>query len=171
MALIVSPLSQVPAVLAGRKPSHVLTLLGPGAEPDPVCGDARHLILRFNDITSVMEGYTAPSVDTVQAILGFGTAWREAGGGAPLLVHCFAGISRSTAAAYILACAFSAPGQEEKIARGLRTASPTATPNSLMVALADDMLGRRGRMIASVDALGRGLFAAEGVPFDLVFEG
>lgn len=171
MALIVAPLSQVPTVLLRRKPSHVLTLLGPDAEPDPVCGDAHHLVLRFNDITAPIAGYTAPTADTVRVILAFGERWREAGTGAPLLVHCFAGISRSTAAAYMLACAFSPQGREEALARALRTASPTATPNRLMIALADDMLDRRGRMIASVEALGRGIFAAEGAPFDLVFGG
>ncbi len=168
MVLVVAALSRVPAVLAGRKPSHVLSLLGPEAD-DPACGDTHHLVLRFNDIITPMAGYIAPPADTVRAILNFGERWRADASGAPLLVHCFAGISRSTAAAYLLACAFSEPGREEEIAQALRTASPTATPNSLMIALADDMLAREGRMIRAVEALGRGLFAAEGAPFDLVF--
>lgn len=166
MVLIVAPLSQVAAVLEGRKPSHVLTLLGPEAK-DPTCGDAHHLILRFNDITAPMVGYTAPSAGTVRSILDFGTRWRAAATGAPLLVHCFAGISRSTAAAYILACAFAEPGREDDIAMALRGASPTATPNRLMIELADGALSREGRMIRAVESLGRGLFAAEGAPFDL----
>lgn len=169
MALIVAPLSQVPAVLAGRKPSHVLTLLGPEAE-DPICGDAHHRVLRFNDITAPLEGYIAPSAAVVRSILEFGGDWKAAATGAPLLVHCFAGISRSTAAAYILACSFAPPGQEQRLARKLRAASPIATPNSLMIALADEMLARDGRMVTAVQALGRGVFAAEGVPFDLVFD-
>lgn len=169
MGLIVCPLSQVPAVLAGRKPSHVLTLLGPEGD-DPVCGDAQHLILRFNDITAPLEGYVPPTGATVRAILNFGATWRDAATTAPLLVHCFAGISRSTAAAYILACEFAGPGREETLARQLRAASPTATPNSLMIALADEMLGREGRMVTAIQALGRGAFTAEGVPFDLIFD-
>ncbi len=169
MALIVAPLSHVPAVLAGRKPSHVLTLLGPEAE-GPVCGGVRHLSLRFNDITFPMEGLTPPTADTVRAILAFGDEWKLAATGAPLLVHCFAGISRSTAAAYILACAFSPPGREQGLARALRAASPSATPNGLMIAFADGMLAREGRMVTAVQALGRGVFSAEGVPFDLVFD-
>jgi len=169
LALIVAPLSHVPAVLAGRKPSHVLTLLAPEAE-GPSCGAVRHLNLRFNDISAPMDGLTAPTAETVRAILAFGDAWKTAATGAPLLAHCFAGISRSTAAAYILACAFSAPGREQALARGLRAASPTATPNSLMIAFADSALGREGRMVTAIQALGRGVFAAEGVPFDLVFD-
>lgn len=79
-----------------------------------------------------------------------------------MLIHCFAGISRSTAAAYILACHFGAPGQEDSIANTLRRASPAATPNNLMVALADDLLNRDGRMIAAIRSIGRGADAFEG---------
>ena len=169
MGLIVSPLSQVEAVLRARKPSHVLTLLAPEG-PDPSCGDARHLVLRFNDIAAPMDGYIAPNAAIVRAILGFGAEWKAAATGAPLLVHCFAGISRSTAAAYILACEFAGLGREEDLAWDLRTASPSATPNSLMVTLADAILGREGRMIAAIQAIDRGAFASEGVPFDLLFD-
>jgi predicted protein tyrosine phosphatase len=170
MVLIVSPLSQVAAVLRARKPSHVLTLLAPEAE-HPVCGDASHLVLRFNDISAAMNGLIAPSAEMVRKILDFGVAWSAVTPPrAPLLIHCFAGISRSTAAAYILACAFSGPGREGALAINLRKASPTATPNSLMIALADEMLGREGRMIRAIQIIDRGAFAAEGVPFDLRFD-
>jgi predicted protein tyrosine phosphatase len=170
MVLIVSPLSQVATVLQTRKPSHVLTLLAPEGE-HPACGEASHLVLRFNDITTAMNGLIAPSTDTVRDILDFGMTWSAlAPPRAPLLVHCFAGISRSTAAAYILACVFGGPGRESALAANLRGSSPTATPNSLMIALADEMLGRQGRMIKAVQAIDRGAFAAEGVSFDLKFD-
>ena len=169
MVLIISPLSQVEAVLQARKPSHVLTLLGPEGS-DPVCNETRQLVLRFNDITYPMEGLIAPCAETVRAILDFGAEWKAAATGAPLLVHCFAGISRSTAAAYILACEFGGPGREGDLARALRAASPTATPNSLMIALADEMLERKGRMTTAIQAIDRGGFASEGVPFDLLFD-
>ena len=67
-------------------------------------------------------------------------AWDRA---APLLIHCFAGVSRSTAAAFIAACALSPRRDEGEIARALRAASPTATPNARLVALADATLGAR----------------------------
>jgi predicted protein tyrosine phosphatase len=147
----------------------VLTLLAPEGE-HPLCGEARHLVLRFNDITYAMEGLTAPCAETVRAILDFGAEWNATAPRAPLLVHCFAGISRSTAAAYILACSFAGPGHETALAAKLRNASPTATPNTLMIALADEMLDRKGRMTAAIQAIDRGAFAAEGVPFDLIFD-
>ena len=60
-----------------------------------------------------------------------------------MLIHCFAGVSRSTAAAFIAACALAPNRDEATIARALRAASPTATPNARLVALADAALGRR----------------------------
>jgi len=166
MILIVAPLRLVPDVIAARRPSHVLTLVG-HETPAPVCtglADGCHLTLRTNDIVAATPGLIAPSPPLIRDILAFGTAWDRR---APLLVHCLAGISRSTAAAYILACAAAAPGTEADIANALRAASPTATPNLLMVALADTLLARDGAMLAAVKRMGRGAEAAEAAPFDL----
>ena len=77
------------------------------------------------------------------ATLAFARRWDRA---APLLIHCWAGISRSTAAAYIAACAFAPERDEAELAARLRKASPSATPNARLVAIADAMLGRDGRM-------------------------
>jgi len=88
----------------------------------------------------------------------------------PLVVHCYAGISRSTAGAFIAACALNPQRDERAIARLIREASPTAMPNLRLVALADALLGRKGRMIKAVDSLGPGLSAYEGVPFRLDLE-
>lgn len=83
------------------------------------------------------------------------------------MIHCFAGISRSTAAAFISACALAPQANEGAIARSLRAAAPSATPNARLVALADELLGREGRMIEAVRAIGRGADAFEGQPFTL----
>jgi predicted protein tyrosine phosphatase len=85
-------------------------------------------------------------------------------------VHCYAGISRSTAGAFIAACALNPQRDERAIAQYIRQASPTATPNALLVSIADRMLERNGRMIAAVEAIGRGLAAEEGHPFRLDLE-
>ena len=86
---------------------------------------------------------------------------------APLLIHCFAGISRSTAAAYTVAAALAPDRDEAELAATLRRLSPSATPNIRIVSLADRILGRRGRMIAAIEGIGRGVDATEGVPFRL----
>ena len=87
-----------------------------------------------------------------------------------IVVHCYAGISRSTAGAFITACALNPERDERTIARLIRDASPTAQPNLRLVALADNLLGRKGRMVKAVDTLGPALSAYEGVPFRLDLE-
>lgn len=166
MTLIVAPQSHVVKIVATRKPSHVLSLISPDADA-PVCnGLARgnHGIFRFNDIAKPLPGLVAPSVALVDSIISFAQTWERT---APLLIHCYAGISRSTAAAYILACHFLPDTPEENLASALRHASPAATPNALMVAIADEFLRRDGRMVRAIASIGRGAEAAEGTAFDL----
>jgi predicted protein tyrosine phosphatase len=124
----------------------------------------RHLYIAVNDITEPTEGLTAPSLEHVNALLDFGRAWDLR---RPLVVHCFAGISRSTAAAFILVCALAPHRQEDEIARALRSASPFAYPNRLLVSIADSVLGRDGRMTEAIDEIGMGTLAEQGVPFHL----
>ncbi len=83
------------------------------------------------------------------------------------MVNCYAGISRSTASAYIIAAALSPQRDEEELAQTLRALSPSATPNPKLISVADDVLGRRGRMVEAIRAIGRGAEAFEGVPFAL----
>jgi predicted protein tyrosine phosphatase len=100
----------------------------------------------------------------VRELIAFAGAWDRA---EPLLIHCYAGVSRSTAAAFIAACALGPERDEGEIARALRAASPTATPNARLIALADAALDRGGRMIEAVAAIGRGAECFEGEPFAL----
>ena len=83
-----------------------------------------------------------------------------------MVIHCYAGISRSTAAAFVAVCVLNPAGTEAAIARALRRASPTATPNIRIVALADDVLGRRGHMVEAITAIGQGMLV-EAAPFRL----
>jgi predicted protein tyrosine phosphatase len=82
-------------------------------------------------------------------------------------VHCFAGISRSTAGAYVAACALNPQRDELRIAQAIRRASPTAQPNARIVSIADALLKRDGRMVRAIDAIGPGHLAMEGNPFRL----
>jgi predicted protein tyrosine phosphatase len=84
-----------------------------------------------------------------------------------LVIHCHAGVSRSTAAAFIIACALAPSRRESEIADAIRQASHTATPNRRMVAIADAILKRNGRMSAAIERIGRGSDCYEGVPFVL----
>jgi predicted protein tyrosine phosphatase len=83
------------------------------------------------------------------------------------VVHCFAGISRSTAGAYVAACALNPQRDEQQIAWDIRRASRTAQPNARIVSIADDLLKRDGRMVRAIEAIGPGDLAMEGHPFSL----
>ena len=148
---------------------HIVTLIKdvslvrrPECIPEP-----NHLLLDMDDISFPLNGYVLPGEQHVEKLVDFVTGWNRA---APLVVHCYAGISRSTAGAFITACALNPKRDERAIARLIREASPTAMPNMRLVALADALLGRKGRMIKAVDSLGPGLSAYEGVPFRLDLE-
>ncbi len=129
--------------------------------------EGNHLLLDMDDISMPIDGYVLPGEEHVEKLVDFVTSWDRA---APLVVHCYAGISRSTAGAFIAACALNPKRDELAIARCIRDASPTAMPNLRLVTLADDLLGRKGRMIDAVDALGPGVSAYEGIPFRLDLE-
>ena len=126
-----------------------------------------HLMLDMDDITEPIEGYVAPAEDHVGELLRFVRAWDR---GAPLVVHCYAGISRSTAGAFVRICALNPQRDEAKIARAIRDASPTAMPNIRIVTLADRLLKREGRMVEAVKSMGPGHMAYASEPFRLELE-
>jgi predicted protein tyrosine phosphatase len=127
-----------------------------------------HLLIDMDDIIEHIEGYVAPSEDHVGELLRFVRKWPRR---APLVVHCYAGISRSTAGAFVTACALNPQRSEAKIAQAIRDASPTASPNLRIVAHADRLLGREGRMIAAIRDIGPGVGAYTATaPFRLDLE-
>src|SRR5690606_22827615 len=160
----VTPFSRLDETLRQTSAGNILSLLSVGSEPirfDALRSD-QCLHLTMHDIAEPREGLIAPSVDHVRGILEFGSRWDRQ---APLLIHCYAGISRSTAAAYVIAAALQPGRNEEDLALELRRLAPSATPNPLIVAHADDLLGRSGRMQAAIRNIGRGEEAFEGTPF------
>jgi predicted protein tyrosine phosphatase len=130
----------------------------------PTIADVDHLRLRLDDISEPIDGYTVPAEEHIAELLTFVRQWDRA---APLVMHCYAGVSRSTAGAFVSVCALNPKRAEADIARDIRRLSPTATPNIRIVALADQMLGRNGRMVTAIEAIGRGVECYEGHPFRL----
>ncbi|MEJ2625688.1 MAG: protein-tyrosine phosphatase family protein [Pseudolabrys sp.] len=126
-----------------------------------------HLILAVDDISTPMEGYSAPGEEHVARLIDFVGAWDRKTPKTPMVVHCFAGISRSTAGAFVAACAINPERDEREIAQTIRNASRTAQPNARIVEIADRLLKRDGRMVRAVETLGPAEFASEGIPFQL----
>lgn len=129
-----------------------------------VIDPARHLNLGVNDISEPREGLVAPGEAHVERIIRFAQAWDRS---APLLIHCWLGISRSPAAALITALTVEPDQDEMMLAERLRQASPFVTPNARLVEIGDTLLGRGGRLIRAVRAIGRGADAFEGNVFRL----
>ncbi len=162
----VCPLSKIPETVRITGARTMVTLINAGTEvvrPREVA-EERHLFVAMSDIVLAEDDHILPADGHVESMLDFVRAWD---GTAPLLIHCYAGVSRSTAGAFITACALDDKRDEGAIAAEIRARSPTATPNRLMVEIADRLLGRDGRMVAAVAAIGRGEDCLEGVPFAL----
>lgn len=165
----VCPMTQVEATVSLAGARHLVSLLSAGTafvRPRAVPGE-NHLLLTMNDILAAQDGMTPPGQEHVERLLGYAARWDRT---TPLVINCFAGISRSTAAAYIVAAALMPERSEHELARTLRGLSPSATPNLLLVGIADGILGREGRMVAAVTGIGRGAEAYEGTPFALTIE-
>src|SRR3954451_2414239 len=160
----VCSLAALPDTVRATGASHVLTVMANVAQvqrPESIL-PANHLKVQVDDITEQLDGFVAPSHLHIEQVLEFVRNWDR---GAPMVVHCYAGISRSTASAFAAACLLNPHRDESSIARQIRAASPIASPNRLIVSLADKALGREGRMLRALDDIGPGNMLIEGRPF------
>jgi predicted protein tyrosine phosphatase len=160
----VCSLARLQETVAQTGARHIVSLMKDisRVERPPAVDPKNHLHIDVDDITCAMDGYNHPCEDHVARLVHFVQSWDRS---APMVIHCYAGISRSTASAYAAACALNPDRDEMAIAKVMRRASRTAMPNSLIVALADDILGRQGRMIAAIESIGPGDMACEADPF------
>jgi predicted protein tyrosine phosphatase len=165
----VCSLSRLHRTVEDTGAQHVVTLLKDidlVRRPDTIV-PANHLVLGMDDITEPLPGYVAPGDDHVTKLIAFIRRWNR---NKPLIIHCYAGISRSTAGAFVAACALNPQRDELSIAQALRRASATAAPNLRIVSLADRMLGRTGRMTSAIEIIGAAQPATEAEPFRLDLE-
>ena len=160
----VCSLARLDRMIAQTGADHVLSLMSDHvARPERIAPE-RHLYISVSDIVAPQEGTILPADTHIRQAIDFARSWDRA---RSMIVHCYAGVSRSTASAFIAACALRPDFDEWELARTIRARSPTATPNARFVALADAMLGRDGRMIAAIESIGRGVDCHEGEPFHL----
>jgi predicted protein tyrosine phosphatase len=167
--IYVSSLARLHETVKNTGARHIVTMLrDPERLQRPRHISAKnHLVLCMDDITTPIDGYMAPSEGHVTQLVEFIKHWDRT---TPLVMHCMAGISRSTAGAFIVACALNPQRSEAVIAQALRSASPSALPNIMLVTHADRIFKRGGRMIEAIDAIGAGSAAIEANPFRLDLE-
>ena len=168
--IVVAPLGKIAELAVRHRCREMLSLVAPkqGFHRPAVIDAGRHLVIGVNDIAFAGTGnLVAPGEEHVAAIVNFARGWDRQ---APLVVHCYAGISRSTASAFAIACALNPKRSETQIARQIRSASPFAHPNRLIVSHADRLLGRDGRMVRALDEMGPGDLTVQGRPFRVDIE-
>ncbi|HEX8046354.1 tyrosine phosphatase family protein [Rhizobium sp.] len=166
-AIVVSPLARIAEMAVRHHASEMISLMAKEQSfhrPAVIKAD-RHLLLGMNDISFAGTGdLIAPQETHVRAIVDFAKSWDRT---APLLIHCWMGVSRSPAAALIAALAVHPEEDDIALAHRLRAASPYATPNTRLVMIGDEVLGRKGRLVDAVKAIGRGADANGNAPFVL----
>jgi predicted protein tyrosine phosphatase len=164
--LHVCPLHELDHVLETTRATHLVSLLtkgSPANRPESIPA-ANHLAISVSDIAEPLDGHILADAEHITPLIDFARAWPRT---APMVIHCWAGISRSTAAAFVTACALAPERDELAIALALRAASPMATPNRRIVEIADGLLQREGRMVEAIRSIGRGAEASWGIPFIL----
>lgn len=162
----VCALAHVASTVETSGASHLVTLLHDGSKlkrPKSISAD-HHLFLGVADIIAPIRGMTEPAEDHVRQLIAFVDSWD---GSQPMVIHCFAGISRSTAGAFIALCHLAPETDEMELALRIRQSSRVASPNPKLVELADGVLGRDGRMVDAIRSIGTGALAFRTKPFEL----
>ena len=163
-SIVVFPLRRLPEMVAATGARRVVSVLNAHLIPPTPAGIAPedHLKLAMSEYVELKPGERHPGLGQIERLIAFASEWDRR---QPLLIHCFSGLNRSTASAFIIQCALNPGVPPTLIAHQMRAASETAAPNRMMIALADQLLGRKGDMIGAIEVIGPGQPAAEGRPF------
>ncbi|CAN7239889.1 MULTISPECIES: tyrosine phosphatase family protein [Neorhizobium] len=155
-AIVVCPLSSIAETAVRHKAREMVSLIAEGQDfhrPGVIAAD-RHLKLAMNDIGFAgTGGLIAPSEAHVESLIGFVRDWDQA---APIVIHCWMGVSRSPAAAVIAVLSLHPEEDDFALAARLRSVAPHATPNTRLIEIGDRLLARNGRLIAAIKGIGRG---------------
>ena len=153
--------------------THVLSILDPGwPEPEALGAfDAhRRLELRFHDVIEAGPGWIAPDRLDVEQLLSFGRDLTEARG-THLLVHCHAGVSRSTAAATLILAQARPDRPAEEVLQAVVRQRSHAWPNLRILELGDALLDRRGEIVDAARAIYRRRLEREPWMIEQMIEG
>lgn len=169
--IVVCALADVTDITTNNNASALVSVLQPDLVPQtPAKIQAcNHYKMAIDDIEAPFDGLSHARVQQIEELCEFAIDW-HAGERAndpahgDMIVHCYAGISRSTAAAFVILCALNPTVSETTIARYLRQNAPSANPNRLIVSLGDRVLRRNGQMSKALQSIGRPSVAAYASP-------
>ena len=135
----------------GKRWTHVVSIWDKDSLYDKECREMvktvaprAELLFSFFADTIVPHHPHAPRLQDVKRILAFTS---ELSARAKVLVHCRAGVSRSTAIAYAILCQHSVPGMETANLMHVESLRAVVYPNRLIIELADKVLKRNGGML------------------------
>lgn len=169
LQVFVSALARLRDDVERLQPTHVLSLLDPELRRvtlgEGALAEEHHTFL-FRDVVRPEEpGGCSPTqllelLTLLQRIVSL-AATRPV----RLLVHCHQGQSRSPALAYAALALHLGPGREREAWKAMRAAAPNCWPNGLLVAAADEQLGRGGALLAELEAFRRRFRPPSGARF------
>src|ERR1700712_1627454 len=138
---------------SGIGTSHVLSILDPDwpvPEAFGSFGEHEKLELRFHDVIEEDAGMVPPSKDDVARLLAFGRDLvAEPRNDAHLLVHCHAGISRSTASMALVLAQARPDVSAREVMHEIVRIRPKAWPNLWIIEIGDGMLSRSGEIVSA----------------------
>lgn len=151
ISILISSLDDMPAAVRRHRVRALVSIIQAEFQPPtpPGVAAARHHRCAVNDIVAAKAGEVLANAAHIGGLLSFLRQWDGRG---PLLAHCFAGVSRSTAVALVAHAMRS--GDPAASAAALRRAVPYALPNRHIVALADAALGLGGALNRAREAMG-----------------
>ena len=151
MTIYVSSLADMPGLVRRLGIRDLVSVIQTDYQPTtpPEVDPARHHRCPVADIVEPKPGEILPQAEHVRDLIQFLATWD---GEAPLLTHCHAGVSRSTAVALIAHVLQT--GDPAKSATALRKASPYAWPNRRIVGLADSIMGFDGALVHARETMG-----------------
>jgi predicted protein tyrosine phosphatase len=156
-AIVVCPLASIAETAVRHGAREMVSLIAERQDfhRPAVIAASRHLKLEMNDIVFAGTGdLVAPSEAHVESLIAFARDWDQS---APIVIHCWMGVSRSPAAAVIAALSLNPDEDDFALAARLRQVAPHATPNARLIEIGDRMLHRNGRLVAAVKGIGRGV--------------
>lgn len=157
--LAVCGLAELPAYLEGSV-SHVISLIDPRLSFDRLPGIV-HLLLRLHDIDQNLPGHNAPTSVDAEAVLAFVGGLVDRSDGFSLVIHCHAGISRSSAAALAAMLVLDDRLDPQAALAALALHRPQMWPNALLTGHFDRTLGLEGSLIDAVATYRREAFDAD----------
>jgi predicted protein tyrosine phosphatase len=148
----VSCLPRAAEVADEWRATHVISLIDPGIADEhvPVIRSAEHIVARIRDQENPTD--TAHFPDVVESLFETVRPAVESPK-SRILVHCHAGISRSTAFCYAMIAHRAGPGLEEQAFGAFLSIVKKPWPNRRIVEILDRRWGRDGALLKPLDAM------------------